>query len=1160
MIGSSIRSLGQMSRDELDSTRFQRLPGSGDPASIATPVPSPETPGHSPTRSVQGESRGHPDLHLEVEQALIPSDEPKEMKHPFPMWKRRYIIGLFTTIAALVFADQNLLAPNLSEAAEFFGFDDEEKDRYLGGYISAGFFAVGAPAALLMGFLTDRWNRKNLLLAVVIIGETPCLCTYWVQTYAQFFVLRMMTGVAVGGCFPLLYSLLGDLFPPSHRSTVSAFVQIGTGAGIFAGQAAASVIGPATNWRMPFVVISIPSILAAVLMWFTTKEPPRGVCEEALQARFSKGFDNNTYHETISWEKTKKIFKIGSNWFIFLQGLPGSLPWGMVLVYFNDYLSANKGFSIPMATLVIMLFGIGGAIGVIGGGYLGQWLYNRKKEWMAWLAGVTVIIAIGPMLFLVNMDLQSTSIVFTGFMAIVAGALASVAGPNLRAILLNVNEPETRGVACALQTLTDDLGKALGPAFVAIFIGQLGRTGAFNIAVCAWFPCGLLLLALMFTMRKDEAAMQHRLQMTAEAYTAADEANRERDQQQFLPPNTILSEHTFGRNSPLAEGTSQETEVERLVQENNSHKDAAGGLEPVSPDPAAHSIPVKTPYPCSKGPSPESPELGTTMITNAEDLPGVIGGSGNGDRRNDPGSSGGQAESQNADILNSPIDPSSQNYDQLVSPIGEDAATSNRKSLFATPVSPPSKPGSRSSSMPGDSKGSLPSVIVATLAGAGATLAIQRLIKWLGMGGVHQKPEYSPPVLLAQPPHPSWKPGDEQPHPFSDEEVHIDPTKLDKPSLYTFVISAVVPRPIAFISSISAAGVGNLSPYSYFNVVGHNPPTVAIGVCRHPGRPQVAGEPGKKDTLSNIEETGEFVVNIISEWFIEAANHTCGDFPPGVDEMAVSGLSPVPSLKVKPARVKESAMQMECKVCHILPFNDRAGTPSLSVIIGEVVMFHTYKGATAKSPSGKLVIDPIKLRPVSRMGGVSYGLVAQLFDMARPNVDPTLEEPTQGEPTLEEPTLVESTLVEPTQGEPTHEEPTLVEPTLEEPTLVEPTIEEPTLVESTLVEPTQGEPTHEEPTTQGEPTHEEPTEGEPTLEEPTEGEPTLEEPTQVESTLVGGTYSRGTYSQGAYSRGTWFDRTYSSRGTYSGGTYAGGTYFGRTSSGGTYSGGIQSYS
>jgi hypothetical protein len=102
-------------------------------------------------------------------------------------------------------------------------------------------------------------------------------------------------------------------------------------------------------------------------------------------------------------------------------------------------------------------------------------------------------------------------------------------------------------------------------------------------------------------------------------------------------------------------------------------------------------------------------------------------------------------------------------------------------------------------------------------------------------------------------PHPGWAPGDPQPPPYGagGPVVTLDPAATDKASMYAFVISAVVPRPVAFVSTVDAAGVRNLAPYSYFNVMGHNPPVVAIGVARSPGR---GG--GKKDTLLNIEETG----------------------------------------------------------------------------------------------------------------------------------------------------------------------------------------------------------------------------------------------------------------------------------------------------------------
>lgn len=101
-------------------------------------------------------------------------------------------------------------------------------------------------------------------------------------------------------------------------------------------------------------------------------------------------------------------------------------------------------------------------------------------------------------------------------------------------------------------------------------------------------------------------------------------------------------------------------------------------------------------------------------------------------------------------------------------------------------------------------------------------------------------------------PHPDWLPPSKQPHPFSsDTYLDIDPSKTDKASVYSLCISAVVPRPVAFVSSLSAEGLPNLSPYSYFNIMGHNPPVVVVGVCRSPSRGGA-----KKDTLANIEETG----------------------------------------------------------------------------------------------------------------------------------------------------------------------------------------------------------------------------------------------------------------------------------------------------------------
>ncbi|CAI7926933.1 unnamed protein product [Closterium sp. NIES-54] len=169
--------------------------------------------------------------------------------------------------------------------------------------------------------------------------------------------------------------------------------------------------------------------------------------------------------------------------------------------------------------------------------------------------------------------------------------------------------------------------------------------------------------------------------------------------------------------------------------------------------------------------------------------------------------------------------------------------------------------------------------------------------------------------------------------------------------LYPLVISTVVPRPIAFISTLSKTGVGNLSPYSYFNAVAHNPPMLAIGHCWSNGKP--------KDSLANILDTRELVVALISDWFVEAANHTCGPFPSEVDEMERAGLTPVPSVMVKPPRVAESAVNMECVVRHTYDVTDRDGSVTTTIVLVEVVMFHFSEHVVTRTPNtGKLIVDP----------------------------------------------------------------------------------------------------------------------------------------------------------------------------------------------------------
>jgi flavin reductase (DIM6/NTAB) family NADH-FMN oxidoreductase RutF len=201
--------------------------------------------------------------------------------------------------------------------------------------------------------------------------------------------------------------------------------------------------------------------------------------------------------------------------------------------------------------------------------------------------------------------------------------------------------------------------------------------------------------------------------------------------------------------------------------------------------------------------------------------------------------------------------------------------------------------------------------------------------------------------------------------------LHLDPAAETPESLYKLMIGVIVPRPIAFVSSVDAQGVRNLAPFSYFNGCSTNPPVVCFTAAVRPGpRPQ-------KDTLENVLATQEFVVNIVSEDFAEKMNATSAEVPPDVDEFALAGLTPIPSDLVRPPRVAESRVHMECRLRQVIRISDRPGGGNL--ILGDVVRIHIDPAILS---NGK--VDPDKLCAIGRMGGPTYVRTRDRFDMPRP--------------------------------------------------------------------------------------------------------------------------------------------------------------------------------
>lgn len=200
--------------------------------------------------------------------------------------------------------------------------------------------------------------------------------------------------------------------------------------------------------------------------------------------------------------------------------------------------------------------------------------------------------------------------------------------------------------------------------------------------------------------------------------------------------------------------------------------------------------------------------------------------------------------------------------------------------------------------------------------------------------------------------------------------MQFDPNEMDQKSIYKLLTGTIIPRPIGWISTISEDGILNLAPFSYFNAVGDDPPHIMFSASR--------ANNAIKDTLKNVLETKQFVANMVTEDLVEQMNMTAHPIPAHESEFELAGLTPEPSHKVKPPRIKESPIAMECELVHhyTLENNKFGGS---TIIIGRVVFFHI---------DDNVLLDDFKInldtyKPVARLAGAHYSKLGELFSIKR---------------------------------------------------------------------------------------------------------------------------------------------------------------------------------
>lgn len=200
--------------------------------------------------------------------------------------------------------------------------------------------------------------------------------------------------------------------------------------------------------------------------------------------------------------------------------------------------------------------------------------------------------------------------------------------------------------------------------------------------------------------------------------------------------------------------------------------------------------------------------------------------------------------------------------------------------------------------------------------------------------------------------------------------MQFDPNDLEHSAVYKLLTGSVIPRPIGWISSISNEGINNLAPFSYFNVVGEDPPHVMFSTSRH--------NDTNKDTLNNILENNQFVVNMVTEDLVEQMNKTAESIPANESEFDLAGLTAMASVKIKPMRVKESKVNFECELVHHYSLEDHKNGGS-TILIGRIVMMHFDESVLMDN----FKINLENYQPVARLSGSNYCKIGEIFSIKR---------------------------------------------------------------------------------------------------------------------------------------------------------------------------------
>jgi MFS family permease len=441
----------------------------------------------------------------------------------------RLALAVLTISVALLHAEQNLIPPILLVLREQGMIVGGERWELYAGLLGTIPLALGVLSSLIWGYLADIWDRRKLFVLCMLIGGIPGFLTAFARDYNELLLARTLTGVGVYGSYVIIFPLVADMVPLRWRGLGFGLVLTASGIGILGGMILAGLYAR-VDWRLPFIIVSLPAIVSGLLFLLVSRGVKLGMGEPEVKEMYEKGFEYN-YRIKLK-EFVYGIKSTPTILFIVLQGIPGTIPWGVITFWAIAYMNVRWGLTESLATLIIITAGLSIIAGNLVGGVLADKLKDlglrNSRLWVP-LTGKMVGLAMTIAFMSYPYPYGATDISAIAPLALLALLIfnfISWASPNVQAIVSEVLLPEHRGTFYAVFNITDSIGKALGPSIGAFLINFYRGLGydtseayyfAMVTASMAWLLCAMFWLPMFKTYGHDYAKLREVLRRRVSA-------------------------------------------------------------------------------------------------------------------------------------------------------------------------------------------------------------------------------------------------------------------------------------------------------------------------------------------------------------------------------------------------------------------------------------------------------------------------------------------------------------------------------------------------------------------------------------------------------------------------------------------------------------------